>query len=279
MAGETGSPAVGAGRSLEAPPGGAGTSEASSLDAVTGAGGPWSGAPPGDEGSVAGVALHAAITAHGSASVGIFRKRLTNELSKRPRLFAWYPERMRSLAKPCSLLFFAVLASACAAAPARMPTAARESARAEEPPPASLAEAESQLDQAYRQLGGTRRGTATGGYPDKENAPQSGGAVLKDKPEASPPPAPPAAEPPKPTTAEGPPRDDRTPKAAGKKDAAAEAQTDEASPCRQACRAYASLRRAVDAVCRMAGDPSDKCSTARDRQKEIEGRITTCGCL
>ncbi len=143
------------------------------------------------------------------------------------------------------------------------------------PEPTNLGEAEAQLDRAYRELGGTRAvegGRSTGATTKAEPA---GGVKQADKaaPESPPPPSPPRPAPP---AADMPMSDDRALKT-GKKDAASEEQ-DEAAPCRQACRAYASLRRAVDAVCRLAGDPSEKCTSARDRQKEIEGRVTSCGC-
>lgn len=58
----------------------------------------------------------------------------------------------------------------------------------------------------------------------------------------------------------------------------AEASADRTDPCAQACRAFSSLKRAADAVCRLAGDPSAPCSRAKSLVTDNERRVTTCPC-
>jgi hypothetical protein len=48
--------------------------------------------------------------------------------------------------------------------------------------------------------------------------------------------------------------------------------------CPQACKAFDSLRRAGDAICRIAGDADARCSRARDVVKQNQTRVTACGC-
>jgi hypothetical protein len=50
------------------------------------------------------------------------------------------------------------------------------------------------------------------------------------------------------------------------------------SGCAEACKAFASLQRAADAVCRLAGDDTRRCKKARETVEENERRIATCGC-
>jgi hypothetical protein len=48
--------------------------------------------------------------------------------------------------------------------------------------------------------------------------------------------------------------------------------------CAQACKAFFSLKRAADAVCRLAGDKDARCTRARGVVKENEGRVQACSC-
>jgi hypothetical protein len=49
--------------------------------------------------------------------------------------------------------------------------------------------------------------------------------------------------------------------------------------CATACRAFASLKRAADAVCRLAGpDEQPRCARARGVVAEGERRVAGCGC-
>jgi hypothetical protein len=50
------------------------------------------------------------------------------------------------------------------------------------------------------------------------------------------------------------------------------------SRCDEACKAFASLKRAADAVCRLAGETNTRCARARDLVKENEGRVKSCNC-
>jgi hypothetical protein len=48
--------------------------------------------------------------------------------------------------------------------------------------------------------------------------------------------------------------------------------------CASNCRAIASMRRAVRALCRMAGDDDTRCVEARATLAESEARLARCGC-
>jgi hypothetical protein len=53
--------------------------------------------------------------------------------------------------------------------------------------------------------------------------------------------------------------------------------TDDAR-CENACKAFASMKRAADAVCRLAGDPDARCKKARTLVKSSEARVAVCKC-
>lgn len=48
--------------------------------------------------------------------------------------------------------------------------------------------------------------------------------------------------------------------------------------CPTACKAFASLRRAATAVCRLAGDADARCTKARTSVTENEARVAACKC-
>jgi hypothetical protein len=48
--------------------------------------------------------------------------------------------------------------------------------------------------------------------------------------------------------------------------------------CDKACKAFSSLQRAADGVCRLAGDDTPRCSKARGTVNENEKRVASCGC-
>lgn len=48
--------------------------------------------------------------------------------------------------------------------------------------------------------------------------------------------------------------------------------------CPKACKAFASLERAGDAICRLAGDKDARCTRARDVIKQNATRVAACGC-
>ncbi|HEY3817911.1 MAG TPA: hypothetical protein VGL81_12105 [Polyangiaceae bacterium] len=50
------------------------------------------------------------------------------------------------------------------------------------------------------------------------------------------------------------------------------------SKCGNACGAVSSMRRAVDAICRLAGDADARCTDARKTLKDGEAKVTGCGC-
>ncbi len=50
------------------------------------------------------------------------------------------------------------------------------------------------------------------------------------------------------------------------------------SSCERVCKALASMRRAADAVCRLAGETDSRCARARSLVKENEARVSACAC-
>jgi hypothetical protein len=50
------------------------------------------------------------------------------------------------------------------------------------------------------------------------------------------------------------------------------------SPCASPCHAIASMRRAVSAICRIAGDADILCEGAKKTLADSESRVKTCGC-
>lgn len=48
--------------------------------------------------------------------------------------------------------------------------------------------------------------------------------------------------------------------------------------CQTACRAFQSLGRAADSICRLAGDEDERCGRAREVVTQAERRVTACGC-
>jgi hypothetical protein len=91
-----------------------------------------------------------------------------------------------------------------------------------------------------------------------------------------PPPAAPVAEP-QTTYATAPPADAAEPS----KDARADSDERTAAPppeCVTPCKAIASMRRSVDALCRLAGDGDARCIDARGTLARSEQRVARCGC-
>lgn len=50
------------------------------------------------------------------------------------------------------------------------------------------------------------------------------------------------------------------------------------SPCAVACRAYQSMRRAAEVVCREVGEEHERCRAARDAVSDAKDRVSACGC-
>jgi hypothetical protein len=80
-------------------------------------------------------------------------------------------------------------------------------------------------------------------------------------------PAPARARPSSPPRAEA-----EAPKDRAEKKAASE------TSCQLACRAFASLERAADSVCRLAGPSDDRCTRAREIVTANTPRVASCGC-
>jgi hypothetical protein len=51
-----------------------------------------------------------------------------------------------------------------------------------------------------------------------------------------------------------------------------------ADPCLSSCRALDSMRRAVEALCRMTGDGDDRCVDAKKTLSDSTSRLSTCRC-
>jgi len=67
--------------------------------------------------------------------------------------------------------------------------------------------------------------------------------------------------------------------AAGARDRSMEAEKKADGPnCGLACRAFTSLSRAAQAVCRLDGDGGERCSRARQAVSDAEARVASCSC-
>ena len=73
-----------------------------------------------------------------------------------------------------------------------------------------------------------------------------------------------------------PPAADRAARKSG--GAPAKAAKPATASCNNLCRSFSSLKRAASAVCRLAGDPSARCSRAKTLVDENERRIASCRC-
>lgn len=65
---------------------------------------------------------------------------------------------------------------------------------------------------------------------------------------------------------------------AAETEAGADVAPGSASACRTTCRAVDSMRSAVTAICRLAGDESDDCREAKSTLTRGEARAEGCGC-
>jgi hypothetical protein len=138
------------------------------------------------------------------------------------------------------------------------------SAPAEEKEPATLADAEALLEKARADL--DRLALNEPGLPGT-----AAGAAA---------PAPPSV--PAPTTAAPAPapRDEgrRADKSAASSSEAERPQAKEVNTCETACKAFSSLSRASDAVCRLDADGGKRCERARQIQQDASHRVASCGC-
>jgi hypothetical protein len=166
------------------------------------------------------------------------------------------------------LLSFGLAGCGRAAPAAEAPSSAEPAAPSEErsgqkgalesSEPATLAEAEQLLERARAALG--RLALNEPGAP----ATAAGAA------------APPA---PAPAAAAEPARDKRADRSAAADEAEASAPPAKAvNTCETACKAFSSLERASDAVCRLDTDGGQRCQRARQIREDAARRVRSCGC-
>jgi hypothetical protein len=142
-----------------------------------------------------------------------------------------------------ALVLLVACAFGCAANKAGAPAAPDTVTRAVTAEPATIEEAQAQLDTAHAQLGGAasdRLQAAPSGGPG------SGGGA------------------PEPTT-----------QSSTSEHAEPDARK---NPCAVACSAIASMKRAVDAICRMAGDGDARCAEARKTLAADGAKVARCQC-
>ena len=146
--------------------------------------------------------------------------------------------------KPARLLLVVpLLVAACGGSNMRE---AAEPSRSDAPSPTTIEEAQDQIAEAQARLGG----------PTEEKP--------ADKPAPAPQvtPAPPAAE----------------SSDSKKKDEAPKGGSVATSPCESPCRAFASMKRAVESLCRMTGETDERCIRARRTLETSTSRVATCLC-
>jgi len=176
---------------------------------------------------------------------------------------------MKTVAALGSLLVFVVACgkgapeAAAPQAPAAEAAPSSLAGSAAEPEPQTLAEAEALLDKARADL--DRLALNEPGSP----AEASGAAA----PAPAPAPPPPAA-----TRAESRSEEKRADKAAADQAEAPPAKK-EANACETACKAFSSLERASDAVCRLDTEGGGKrCERAKQIREDAARRISSCSC-
>lgn len=147
-------------------------------------------------------------------------------------------------------------AAAPAASPETMATGAPGSAQES---PQTLAEAEALLERA--------RGDFERLALNEPAIPPPASAVGGVAPAPAPAPAAPKAAPRAETRAA-----DKT------ETEAAPANSNQASTCETACKAFSSLSRASDAVCRLDATSGKRCERARQIQQDASRRVASCGC-
>lgn len=160
----------------------------------------------------------------------------------------------------CTLV--SALALACARQyppPASAPATTEVDARGSGAEPTTLEQAEAELERARAEL------EALG------VAPAAPAAIEAAPPEAAPPPA---------ASSEA--MDDSAPhareRAEGEAPSAKAQQAAPPNPCETACRAFASLQRAKDAVCRLEQPAGDRCARAEAIVRDARARVQSCAC-
>jgi len=132
---------------------------------------------------------------------------------------------------------------------------------ATEAEPATLADAEALLEKARLDLD---RLALNDAVPAPAPAPAGAAAPSAPRAQSLPSPAPPLEE------------SRRADKSASADGAAPPAK--EASTCETACKAFSSLTRASDAVCRLDVDGGKRCERARQIREDASHRVASCGC-
>ena len=163
-----------------------------------------------------------------------------------------------------ALVFAGALVAACGADQKEAAPAAAPSAKSE-PEPQTVEEAQAQLDRARADL--DRSGAVTGispttSTPQAGTTPTTPGTAAGAGGDTG-------ATHPAPTQPARPPADMNTPESD---------TTRPPSPCEQACRALSSMKRAKEAICRLAGATDAKCTQAEKTLHESEARVTQCAC-
>lgn len=161
-----------------------------------------------------------------------------------------------------TLVLALLLSASCAAAPSRETSAPPPAPTASHPEeeayglkagaldaPQTLAEAEAALEQARQEL-----------YALREGGPAGAGQA-----------APPASAP-----ADAEERDD-APRALESEQPVLEQQR-AASPCQTPCKAFSSLLRAKDAICRLEEPRGPRCERAESIVRDAELRVQSCAC-
>ena len=168
---------------------------------------------------------------------------------------------MPSLARFACLGSVGALLLACGGgAPAQAPKG--EPSREDVPPktPSSIEEAQTQIREAALALG-------------TEHAESKADAASTTTAQ----PSTPAAEAPAKASPSAPPP--RSPGAAGSSPRAeADMRATSEDRCASPCRALASMRRAVEALCRMTGESDARCTSAHETLATSEGRVASCHC-
>jgi hypothetical protein len=129
------------------------------------------------------------------------------------------------------------------------------------PPPAELGPAPQTVEDAQEQIA---RARAELGAPAPDTG-ASADSAAKREPSSTTPGTTPAPSPPPPPPA----------RPAGKVE---EPPSRNADVCQSPCRAIASMRRAVSALCRMTGTDDARCTDAKKTLAESETKLAPCGC-
>jgi hypothetical protein len=173
----------------------------------------------------------------------------------------------RSIISFVALVSIGALAAACGGGLAEKsaPASTAPSPR-EEAAPQSIEDAQAQLARARQDLDRSVASAPSSAVPGQPAQPGAGAAAsTESRPTSTP------ARPPADVSATG---GDRQNAGTG----GGAAPPPPPSPCEQACRALSSMKRAKEAICRMAGDADTRCTDATKAVADGESRVTQCKC-